>query len=248
LTRIAVFFISRNRRASLGVQRRQHDDDVARPKQRIEIEARHRRQAGQVGVAAGVVLQLRAEGRQPARGLAADLAEADESDGLAAKLACPQRIGTRQGFSQQRLGAVEIVERAEDEQNRRLGHAGDVLLGLGVGDDDRALGRRRQIDAFGAGDGRDDGAEPGRRHKRGARDGKIRGAEQDIGVRQRIGRDGEGFAVRVAGDVMPGLLQVGADLVEHRVVGVPADDGDIHREISPPPPGSASRRRRAPPR
>jgi len=28
-------------------------------------------------------------------------------------------------------------------------------------------------------------------------------------------------------DPMPGLLQIGADLVEHLVVGVPADDGDV---------------------
>jgi hypothetical protein len=42
----------------------------------------------------------------------------------------------------------------------------------------------------------------------------------------------ERLAMRVTGDAVPGVAEVGADFVEHLVVGVPADDADIERRLT----------------
>ena len=94
------------------------------------------------------------------------------------------------------------------------------------------FGGGRDIDAVDAGHRRDDGAQPRRRRRASRRvSGNTRDAEQDVDAGQRIGRGGEGVAMGVADDVVAGLAQVGADLVEHHVVGMPADDADIERSL-----------------
>ena len=213
------------------VQVCQHDHHVTGAQQGFQINPRHGRQAGQIGLAARAVLQIRAPGRQQPRGLAPDLAEPDEADGLAAKLAGLELRRTPQMLPDPVLRALEVVERGEHHQHRRLGHADDVFLGLRVGNHHGVLGGRRQIDAVDAGHGGDDGAQPRRRRQHRAVQRKHRDTQQEIDAGQRIGGGRERGAIGVAHDPVPGPAQVGADLVEHLVVGMPANDGDIERSL-----------------
>ena len=89
------------------------------------------------------------------------------------------------------------------------------------------FGGGRDIDAVDAGHRGHDGAQPRRRGKDRPRQRKHRDAQQNVDGGQRIGRRGEGLAMRVTGDAVSGLAKVDADLVEHLVVGMPADDADI---------------------
>ena len=60
---------------------------------------------------------------------------------------CPKLRRTPQALPDAILRAGEIVERGEDQQHRRLGHADDVFLGLRIADDHRLFGGGRDIDA-----------------------------------------------------------------------------------------------------
>ncbi|RDJ93159.1 hypothetical protein B4Q13_23810, partial [Lacticaseibacillus rhamnosus] len=101
----------------------------------------------------------------------------------------------------------------------------------GRGFSGRKLGRN--VDAVDAGNRRHHGAKPWRRRQHRPRHPAIAGAEQKVGVGERLFSLGECLSVEKADDPVPGVAQIGADLVEHLVVGVPADDSDVegHRRI-----------------
>src|SRR3954470_4730281 len=104
-------------------------------------------------------LDLRLPPGEPLRHSAGDLAPADEPDRLPLQHPGLHHTRTWKILAEHRLGPVQVVDRREEQQDRRFGHALGVLDDLAIGDDDAGLGRSGDVDAVYAGDWRDDPAQ-----------------------------------------------------------------------------------------